>query len=127
MITTGDIETILVRDLKQFGIPIYKKDAIPEGEVSEERIDVISKEPKPSKFWIKDFVEVNFCVPDINGMADKKRLTELERQAAGLRSVSSFDGSTYRYKVYSTNQEKDAPFKCHFVNVKILFEVLNVR
>ena len=38
MIVTGDIETILVRDLKPFGIPTYKKDAIPEGEVTEERI-----------------------------------------------------------------------------------------
>ena len=47
MIVTGDIETILVRDLKPFGIPTYKKDAIPEGEVTEERITVIPKEPKP--------------------------------------------------------------------------------
>lgn len=127
MIVTGDIETILVRDLKPFGIPTYKKDAIPEEEVTEERITVIPKEPKPGIYWIKRFVEVNFCVPDINGMADKSRLTELERQVSGLRSVSSFDGSTYRYKVYSTNQEKDAPLKCHFVNVKIMFEILNVR
>nr|DAN18522.1 MAG TPA: hypothetical protein [Bacteriophage sp.] len=127
MIVTGDIETILVRDLKPFGIPTYKKDAIPEGEVTEERITVIPKEPKPGTYWIKGFVEVNFCVPDINGMANKKRLTELERQASGLRSVSSFDGSIYRYKVYSTHQEKDAPLKCHFVNVKIMFEILNVR
>ena len=119
MIVTGDIETILVRD--------YKKDAIPEGKVTEERITVISKEPKPGTYWIKRFVEVNFCVPDINGMADKSRLTELERQASGLRSVSSFDGSIYRYKVYSTHQETDAPVKCHFVNAKIMFEVLNVR
>lgn len=45
-IVTGDMETILVRDLKPFGIPTYKKDAIPEGEVTEERITVIPKEPK---------------------------------------------------------------------------------
>ncbi|WP_459186674.1 hypothetical protein ACGE0T_10850 [Parabacteroides sp. APC149_11_2_Y6] len=127
MITTGDIETILVRDLKLFGIPTYKKDAILEGKVTEERIDIIPKEFKPSKFWVKGFVDVNFCVPDINGMADKKRLTELERQAADLRSVSFFEGFTYRYKVYSTNQEKDTQLECHFVNVKIMFEILNVR
>ena len=35
MIVTGDIETILVRDLKPFGIPTYKKDAILEGEVTD--------------------------------------------------------------------------------------------
>lgn len=127
MIVTGDIETIFVRDLKPFGIPAYKKDAIPEGKVTEERIAVIPKEPKPGTYWNKGFVEVNFCVPDISGMADKRRLTELERQAAGLRSVSTFDGTAYRYKVYSANQEKDTDLECHFVNVKILFEILNVR
>lgn len=126
MIVTGDIETILVRDLKPFGIPTYKKDAIPEGKVTEERITVIPKEPKPGTYWVKGFVEVNFCVPDISGMANKKRLTELQRQAADLRSVSTFDETAYRYKVYSTNQEKD-PLGFHFVNVKILFEILNVR
>lgn len=127
MITTGDIATILVNDLKSFGIVTYKKGAIPEGKITQERINVIPKEPKPGTYWVKDFVEVNFCVPDIDGLANTKRLTELEREAAGLRSVSSFDGSTYRYKVYSTNQEKDTALECHFVNVKILFEVLNVR
>ena len=127
MIVTGDIETILIRDLKPFGIPTYKKDAIPEGEVTEERITVIPKEPKPGTYWIKGFVEVNFCVPDINGMADKKRLTELQRKADGLRSVSSFDGTVYRYKAYPSTQEKDPSLGCHFVNVKIMFEVLNVK
>ena len=127
MITTGDIEDILIRDLKPFGIITYKKGAILEGEVVAERITVMPKEPKPSAYWVKSFVEVNFCVPDLAGLANTKRLTELERQAVGLRSVSSFDGSTYRYKVYSTNQEKDTALKCHFVNVKILFEILNVK
>lgn len=60
MIVTGDIETILVRDLKPFGIPTYKKDAIPEGEVTEERITVIPKEPKPGTYWIKGFVNLVF-------------------------------------------------------------------
>ncbi|WP_106832234.1 hypothetical protein [Parabacteroides pacaensis] len=127
MITTGDIATILVKDLKFFGIPTYKKGAIPEGKVLAERITVVPKEPKPGTYWRKGFAEVNFSVPNVDGMANTKRLTELERQASGLRSVSSFDGSTYRYSVYSTSQEEDTPLECHFVNVKIMFEVLNVR
>lgn len=127
MITTGDIADILVRDLKPFGIATYKKGAIPEGKVLTERITVIPKEPKPGIYWKKDFVEVNFCVPPMNGLANTKRLTELEREASGLRAVSSYDGSTYRYKVYSTKQELDTALECYFVNVKILFEILNVR
>lgn len=127
MITTGDIATILVRDLVPLGIVTYKKGAIPEGKVLTERITVIPKEPKPTSFWIKGFVEVNFYVPDVNGLANTKRLTELERIAADFRSVSFFDGSAYRYKVYSTSQEKDSALECHFVNIKILFEILNVK
>lgn len=127
MITTGDIATILVKDLMPLGIMTYKKGAVPEGKVLTERITVIPKEPKPTPFWIKSFVEVNFYVPDVNGLANTRRLTELERLASGLRSVSSFDGSAYRYKVYSTNQEKDSVLECHFVNIKILFEILNVK
>lgn len=127
MITTGDIETILIRDLKPFGLETYRKNAIPEGKVLSERITVIPKEPKTTAIWKKRFVEVNFCVPDMEGWANTKRLDELERQASDLRSVSTYDGSTYRYSVYSTNQERDAPLDCQFVNVKILFEILNVR
>lgn len=127
MITTGDIEDILIRDLRPFGIITYKKDAIPEGKVTSERIDVIPKNPIPGKTWIKRFVEINFCVPDIRGLANTKRLTELEGQAVDMRSVAFFKGSTYRYKVYSNNQEKDTALEYHFVNVSILFEILNVR
>lgn len=127
MITTGDIATILVRDLMPLGIVTYKKGALPEGKVLTERITVIPKEPKPTAFWIRGFVEVNFYIPDVNGLANTKRLTELERRASSLRSVSFFDGSAYRYKVFSSSQENDPVLKCHFVNIKILFEVLNVR
>lgn len=127
MITTGDIATILVRDLGSLGIVTYKKGAIPEGKVLAERITVIPKEPTPTPFWIKSFVEVNLYVPNVNGLADTRRLTEFERLASGLRAVSSFDGSVYRYKVYSTSQEEDSVLECHFVNIKIMFEILNVK
>ena len=53
MIVTGDIETILVRDLKPFGIPTYKKDAIPEGEVTEERITLSRKNPNRELIGLK--------------------------------------------------------------------------
>lgn len=127
MIATGDIATILLRDLKSFGIDTYKKGAIPGGEITTERITINPKEPAPGTYWKKGFVDINICVPDVDGLANTARLTELERLSFSLRSVSSFDDSTYRYSVYSTIQEQDTALKCHFVNVKILFEVLNVK
>jgi hypothetical protein len=129
MITTGDMENILYTDLQPFGIALYKKDAVPEGEVKTERIVIIPKTLKDGVYWKKAFVEVNFCVPDIKAgstqMADKQRLRAIERQACVLESVSEYDNTVYKYSVYETGQEKDAELKCHFVNVRLLFEILN--
>jgi hypothetical protein len=101
MIVTGDIEDILLNDLKPFGLPTYKKDAIPEGKVTSDRITVIPHSLKDGTYWKKDFVEVNFQAPDIEVakilMADKERLKELERLAGTLDSVSVYDGTVYRY------------------------------
>lgn len=131
MITIGDIETILFEDLKSFGITTYKKGVIPEGKVTEERIVILPKTLKTGTYWKKDFIEVNFCVPDINvntvSMANTIRLTELERLAESLESVGSFDNTAYRYSVYETGREKDSELECHYVNVRLLFEILNVK
>lgn len=63
MIVTGDIETILVRDLKPFGIPTYKKDAIPEEEVTEERITVSRKNPNRAFTGLKDSLRlISVCL-----------------------------------------------------------------
>lgn len=41
MITTGDIEEILYKDLKKFGFKQYRKDAIKDGKVDSERLIVL--------------------------------------------------------------------------------------
>jgi hypothetical protein len=132
MITTGDIESILYEDLQVFNISVFKKGVIPEGKVVRERIVIIPDGLKEGIYWKKGFVEINFCVPNISVenvlMANKGRLTELERLAnKSLDVVSSYDGTTYRYSVYQTGQENDADLECYYVNVKLLFEVLNTK
>lgn len=88
------------------------------------------KKQQPEKYWKKSFAEVNLCVPDLSeNEANTIRLNELERQANKLFDdvVSSYDGTTYRYSIESIGTEADTALKCHFVNVRILFEVLNVK
>ena len=34
---------------------------------------------------------------------------------------------TYRYSIESIGAEADTALKCHYVNVRILFEVINVK
>ena len=130
MIVTTDIGNILYRDCKAFGIEVYQKGNIPSGEVTTERIIIRTKSQTPTKYWKKGFVEVNICVPDIEpNTADLIRLSELERRANALLDdvTSSYDGSTYTYSIDSIGIEADTALKCHYVNVRVLFEVLNVK
>lgn len=127
MITTGDVENILFRDLKKYGIKQFRKNAIPSGPVKDERLIVLCGTLETSTIWKNAFVNVNVCVPDIKGEANTKRLTEIERDLYLIGSVSEYDDTVYRYSVDSTRQEEDAALSCHFVNVRVLFEVLNVK
>lgn len=129
MIVTKDIEQILVGDLAAFmGVErIFVTDDIPEGDVTEERITVHVKELKPETYFSKCFVEVNWCVPDIVNKPNAVRLQEVERQLVGsLESIGEYDGSTYRYEIASHKTLK-SDLHCHYVNIRLLFEILNVK
>ena len=57
-------------------------------------------------------------------------LNELERFAnkwIGNNPVGEFDGSKYRISKSSLGIEKDEALKCSYVNIKLLFEILNVK
>ena len=125
MIVSGDVATILAEDLKALCENIYRKGAIPVCKVTSERIVILPKILKDSTYWSKGFVEVNFCVPNIETMANTKRLTEVERLLKPIEDVSVFDNTRYRYSVESISQEEDKPLDCWYVNARVLFEVLN--
>ena len=127
MIVTTDIGNILYRDCKVFGIGIVPAGETLTGELKSERIVIHTK---PGKYWKKSFAEVSFCVPDLSeNEANTIRLNELEREAMKRFDdvVSTYDGTTYRYSIESIGTEADTALKCHYVNVRILFNVLNVK
>lgn len=129
MITTSDIVDILFEACASFNMPIYRKGAIPEGIVAKERIVIAAKNQTPQTYWRKCFVEVNICVPDItNGVANLTRLQELERQAQSLLDgvAGEYDSSAYLFSIDSlSGDNRDETLKCHYVNVRLLFQVLN--
>ncbi len=130
MIVTTDIGNILYRDCKAFGIDIVPDGETLTGELTSERIVIHTKKQQPGKYWKKSFAEVNLCVPNLSeNEANTIRLNELERKADKLLDdvVSTYDGTTYRYSIESIGAEADAALKCHYVNVRILFEVINVK
>lgn len=129
MITTTDVANILVRDCRAFGLKVHQKGNIPEGVVKTERIVVVPKRQETATYWRKGFVEINICVPDKGGKADLVRLQEMEHRAKEVLDnvVGQSDDSTYEYSIHSISGcEEDTTLMCHFVNVRILFNVLNV-
>lgn len=130
MIVTTDIANILYHDCQTFGISIVPHGKKLTGPMKSERIVIHAKKQQPETYWKKSFVEVNFCVPDLKeGEANTIRLNELEKQAQSILDyvTGRYDGTTYHYSIDTIGTEEDTALKCHYVNVRILFEVLNVK
>lgn len=131
MIVTTDIANILYKDCQAFGIEVYQSGNIPDEhkELPSERVIIRTKSQSPETYWKKGFVEVNLCVPDVEGKANLIRLQELERKVQEVLDdvVGEYDGSSYYYSIDSIGTEADTALKCHYVNVRILFQVLNVN
>ena len=131
MIVTTDIANILYKDCQALGMDVYQSGNIPDEdkELSSERVIIIAKSQSPEAIWKKGFVEVNLCVPDMDGKANLIRLQELERKAQEVLDdvVGEFDGSSYYYQIDQIGTEADTALKCHYVNVRLLFQVLNVK
>lgn len=130
MIVTTDIANILYRDCQSFGISIVPHGKKLTGAMKSERIVIHAKKQQSETYWKKSFVEVNLCVPDLKeGEANTIRLNELEKQAKKLFDgiTGRYDDTTYHYSIESIGTEEDTALKCHYINVRILFEVLNVK
>lgn len=112
-----------------FGIDVFQKGNIESGSLSKERIVILPTTCAVESHWNKCFVNVNICVPNTDaGKADLVKLNQFERLAYNnFHKVSDYNGAIYRYSVYSTEIIEDEPLKCHYVNVRILFEILNVK
>lgn len=141
MITPQDIRNILYNDCHAFGIDeVYvvfegdegNSDEIPTVKskygLQKERVVVYVKGQQPGTYWKKNFNEVNIQVPRINNRANTIRLNELEHKALEVLDdvVGEYGGCSYYYKIDSIGTEADTALKCHYVNVRILFQVLNV-
>lgn len=135
MITTGDVYCILRKICEQFGIAeIYDGLDEPKGEIKSERIVIRTGSQSNGKIWEKSFVNINFCTPlNVDGSANTVRLNEIERIVKPVfkyGDVVKYNGSTCSYENGGDNwmsREADTALKCHYVNVRILFEVLNVK
>ena len=130
MITTTEIGDILYRDCKVFNLPLQRRPikVRKDEKLTRETIVILVKKQSSEKYWKKTFADINFCIPDMReDIENTTRLGELEKLAnLHLDNVTSqFKETRYRYGIESVGIEADTALKCHYVNLRILFEVLN--
>lgn len=136
MLTQKDIGHVIYDDCCFLNLPIYLKDSLPDAEVvsGEERVQprvvIRPKFVANDKTYFNDCtVEVNIVFPDIDGECNpklgdcySKALKELDNDKCG-RCGEEF----YRYHVERHGIEADENLSCHYANITLLFEILNVR
>lgn len=135
--TQTEIGHIIYDDCRFLGIPVYLKDTLPdgfkagEGRIEEQgRVVVRTKPVAGDKTYFNDCtVEVNVALPDFDGEKNPglevlyaKALVELGNDKCG-----SLNGEYYRYSVQRHGVEQDASLGCHYANITLVFEILNVR
>lgn len=128
MIGTMEVAAIIYRKCAELEVPVSRYGFLPKGPEVQERVVVAAvKAPSAETFWTKCFVEVNYLVPDLeDGVADLRRLTEVERRIAKLfDGYGVHDGTPYRYQTQSTEILEGKDYKSHYVNCRILFKQLN--
>lgn len=74
-------------------------------------------------------IEVNVLMKDLEGETNPSLNEKLRRILLELGDgvVSESDGTWYRITVRSHGIEEESRMKCHFANITMYFETLNVR
>lgn len=123
MITAGDAANIIYGLVKDFGLPVYHGWNIS----GSERI-VISTHPQERELqWMKNFVDVNLIVPDVDNEAQRAKLNGYMQTLHDFfyeDIVGEKNGCGYIIELKSIGIEEDTQLKSHFVNCKLLFSAL---
>lgn len=133
MIVTSDIYKILYDKVKEFfGInDVYDGWNPVRSELEDKAVVIVTSTPvEPDTYWERAMAHVNICVPDYLCRPNTKELNDMERLANSWiyeDIVGEYDGSTYRISKDSLGIERDDALQCSYVNLVILFEILNVR
>lgn len=129
MITSSEVGNIMYKVCSDFGPEVFQTYNLPLSPVGEQRLVVIPKPQHEGTYWLKSFCEVNWLVPDIaHGTPDMVALQDAERTLLSrLNGYGDYDGTPFRYKVNTTEIHNASDLKCHFVNARVKFEIMNVK
>lgn len=132
IIVTSDIYKILFEKVEAFGIKsVYDGWNPITSPLKEEAVVIVTDMPiEPDVYWEDTTVHVNICVPDYLEKENTVRLNELERAAnQWIRDgfTEMYDNTRYDISKSSLGKERDDALKCSYVNLKLVFKILNVR
>lgn len=142
MITEIDAGHVLYKDLGFMGLERRLKGHLVNGVLDGElpmvnetipengMVVIIPKRMSADKTYFNDCtIEVNILMRDVQGETNT-RLNDLLKVALGELSdnkVGKLGDDWYRYSVRSHGIEDESKMKCHYANITIDFETLNVR
>lgn len=127
MTTSGDSANIVYRIVAEgLGLPTSQS-GNDTSHSSEEHVVVHAHKQERSKHYMKNYIEANVVVPDLDGEAQSGKLKGYEREVQKLfygDLVGEQDGTAYVIELQSLGIEKDDALKSHYVNCKLLFSAL---
>ncbi len=127
MITSGDSANIVYRLVSEgLGLPVSQS-GNNTSHSDEVHVVVHPHKQERSKHYMKNFVEANVVVPDVDGEVQSGLLKEYEREVRDLfygDIVGEQDGTAYVIELQTLGIEADDSLNSHYVNCKLLFSAL---
>ena len=142
MITETDAGHIIFDDLDSLGLERRLKGHLKTGRLDGEEpmveesvpddgmIVVIPKSMSADKTYFNDCtIEVNILMKDLEGETNPMLEEKLKKALEVLMAdkVGNIENDWYRYSVRSHGIEQEGSMNCHYANITIDFETLNVR
>lgn len=142
MITEIDAGHVIYDDLEFMGLERRLKGHLVKGGLDGEQpivseiipdegmIVILPKSMSADKTYFNECtIEVNILLKDLQYETNPK-LNELLKNALDVlcdNQVGEIDGDWYRYSVRSHGIEEETKMECHYANITIDFETLNVK
>lgn len=128
MITNTNIGEIIFDRVREWDVEKHIANNMPFSEIKDERLVIVPEKIIDDTYWLKCYVNVNWCVPDKEGESDGIRLGEVEGIMSEIHyGKGEYSNTYYKFKKDSVGIEEDKQMRCHFVNLRLLFNVLNVK
>lgn len=129
-LTTSDIRIICKRIVGSLGIEVCFPDELPVGAIASDRAVIVTSSDDLGKYWGKCIVTLSIMVPDVcPKVANMSKLSSYERNVQDMfvdGIAGEYGDDSYLIELQSIGIDNASDVRCHFVNAKLMFNVLNV-